>query len=126
VQADQLDRLTDHPWTLIFPVLAAASLIAMFVSQRRRLWGRAFLASSAFILGMLTTMAAGLYPYVLRAREGNVNGLTVDTASTSHHGLVTAMVWWPIGITMAIVYFVVAYRLFFRSTVRAALGADDT
>jgi cytochrome bd ubiquinol oxidase subunit II len=124
VQADQLSNLTDHPWTLIFPLLTVAALVGMFVWQRQRLWGQSFLASSAFIVGLLTTMAAGLYPYVLRAREGNVNGLTIDSASAGHHGLATALVWWPIGIALAIVYFVVAYRLFFRSTVRAVLGAD--
>jgi len=118
VHADQLSRLTDHPWTLLFPALAVAALVALFAWQRRQLWGRAFLASSAFIVGLLITMAAGLYPDVLRAREGNPNGLTVHNAAAGDHGLQVALVWWPIGIALALLWFFVSYRLFFRRLIR--------
>jgi cytochrome d ubiquinol oxidase subunit II len=118
VHADQLSRLGDHPWTLVFPALATAGLVSLLVWQRRRLWGRAFLASSAFILGLLITMAAGLYPDLLRAREGNPNSLTVHNAAAGDHGLQIALIWWPIGIALAAFWFVVSYRLFFRRLIR--------
>jgi cytochrome bd ubiquinol oxidase subunit II len=114
VRDEMLTNLTDHPWTLVFPLLAVAALAALFAYQRRRLWGRAFLASSAFLVGMLTTMAAGLYPNVLPAREGNPNSLTVDNASASSHGLEVALVWWTIGILLVSAYFTYTYRLFIR------------
>jgi cytochrome bd ubiquinol oxidase subunit II len=118
VHSDQLTRLTDHPWTLVFPAIAIAALGAMLGWQRRCLWERAFLASSAFIIGLLTTMAAGLYPDVLRGREGNPHSLTVHNAAAGDHALQIALIWWPIGITLAVVWFFVAYRLFFRKLVR--------
>lgn len=71
-------------------------------------------ASGLFIAGLLTTMAAGRYPYVLPARQGHPFGLTVHNASSGHQALVTAIVWWPLGIVPAGVYFVFAYRVFFR------------
>jgi cytochrome d ubiquinol oxidase subunit II len=89
----------------------------MLVYQRRRWFGHAFLASSAFILGLLTTMAAGLYPNVLPAREGNPNSLTVDNAASGSYGLKVAIVWWAIGMALAGAYFVHSYRLFFREKV---------
>jgi cytochrome bd-type quinol oxidase subunit 2 len=55
----------------------------------------------------------GLYPDVLRAREGNPHGLTVHNATAGDHALQIALVWWAIGITLAVVWFFVAYRLFF-------------
>jgi cytochrome bd ubiquinol oxidase subunit II len=115
VRDEMLHNLTDHPWRLIFPVLAVGSLVAMFVLQRADQWFRAFIASSLFIVGLLTTMAAGLYPNLLPAHDNRPFGLTIHNAATGHHALVTAIVWWPIGMVLAAVYFTFAYRMFFRS-----------
>ena len=109
-----LTTFGDHPWTLIFPLLGIAALGAQFVYQRRDQWLPAFLASGLFIVGLLTTMAAGLYPSVLPARQGHPFGLTVHNAAAGHHALTTAIIWWPLGIVLAAVYFAFAYRLFFR------------
>lgn len=109
-----LTAFGDHPWRIVFPLLALAALAAQFIYQRRGQWMHAFLASSLFIVGLLTTMAAGLYPYLLPARSGDPYGLTVHNAASGHHALTTAIVWWPLGIILAGAYFTFAYRLFFR------------
>jgi cytochrome bd ubiquinol oxidase subunit II len=116
VRDEMLTVFTDHPWTLVFPVLAIGSLAAAFVYDRRGDAARAFTASAAFIVGLLTSMAAGLYPNILPARDGKPYSLTVDAAAAGHHSLVTALVWWPLGMVLAAVYFVFAYRMFFRAT----------
>ncbi|MBV9367198.1 MAG: cytochrome d ubiquinol oxidase subunit II [Solirubrobacterales bacterium] len=117
-----LTTFGDHPWRLIFPLLGIAALAAQFVYQRRDQWLHAFLASGLFIVGLLTTMAAGLYPYILPARQGQPYGLTVHNAASGHRALVTAIVWWPLGIALAAAYFVFAYRLFFRGQHGPNLG----
>src|SRR3954467_37394 len=60
VRDEMLTNLVDHPWRLVFPLLAIGALIAMFASLRAREWARSFYASCLFIAGLLTTMAAGL------------------------------------------------------------------
>ena len=92
-------------------MLAVAALAALFVFQRRGLWGRAFAASSLFIVGLLTTVAAGLYPNVLPAREGAAGSLTVDNAIAGDTVLRTALIWWPLALALAGVYFALAYRM---------------
>jgi cytochrome d ubiquinol oxidase subunit II len=114
VRHEMLTGFGDHPWTLIFPALATGALVAQFVYLRRGLWLRAFAASCLFIVGLLTSMASQLYPNVLPARVGNPNSLTVDNAAAGQHALTTALVWWPLGMAMAAVYFLFAYRMFFR------------
>jgi cytochrome d ubiquinol oxidase subunit II len=114
VREEMLTNLVDHPLRLVFPLLAVSALVSLFALQRRRLWGRAFVASSLFIVGMLTTMAAGLYPNVLPAREGNPNSLTLDNATAGDTVLTTALVWWPLAILLTGFYFVYAYRMFIR------------
>ena len=115
IRDEMLTNLTDHPWTLVFPLVAVAALGAQLVYQRRGEWLRGFAASGLFIVGLLTTMAAGLYPNILPAHDGSPNGLTVDNAASGSHALTTALVWWPMGMALAAVYFVFAYRMFFRS-----------
>jgi cytochrome bd ubiquinol oxidase subunit II len=114
VRHEMLTTFGDHPWAIVFPLLAVVGLGMGFVYQRRGEWLRAFVASSAFIAGLLTTMAAGLYPNVLPAHQGRPHSLTIDNAAAGHHALTTALYWWPVGMALAAVYFVFAYRMFFR------------
>jgi cytochrome d ubiquinol oxidase subunit II len=113
VRDEMLTNFGDHPWRVIFPALALAALAAQFVFQRIGSWGRAFFASSLFIVGLLTTTAAGLYPNILPAREGHPFSLTIDNAASSQHALTVGLRWWSLGIVLAIGYFIVAYRFLF-------------
>jgi cytochrome d ubiquinol oxidase subunit II len=119
VRHSMITTFGDHPWRLVFPLLVVAGVVVQVVYQRRGLWLRAFAGSALFIAGLLTTMAAGLYPSILPARQGRPFGLTVDSAASGHHALTTALVWWPLGMVLAAVYFVFAYRMFFRSSPQA-------
>jgi cytochrome d ubiquinol oxidase subunit II len=113
VRRTMLTTFGDHPWRIVFPALAACALGATFVWQRRGAWPRAFLASCAFIAGLLATAAAALYPSLVPARDGAPFGLTVHNAAASDRALTIAMYWWPVGIALALVYFTLAYRWFF-------------
>ena len=113
VRHQMLDAFSAHPWRLVFPALAVAALGWERWAERGGRELAAFAASSGFIVGLLTTMAAGLYPYVLPARAGRPHGLTIDNAAAGHHALSTALVWWPLGLVMAGAYFAFAYRMFF-------------
>ena len=79
--------LTDSA-TVVFPLLAVGSLVAMFVFQRRDAYGRAFAASCAFIAGLLTTMAAGIYPNILF----KVSDVAVHAGDVVQEGDVLAVV----------------------------------
>jgi cytochrome d ubiquinol oxidase subunit II len=60
---------------------------------------------------MLASAASGLYPMVLPA-VNPANSLTITNASSSLYGQTVGLVWWIIGMILAIVYFVLTYRLF--------------
>src|SRR4051812_22225260 len=123
VRDSMFTNLVDQPWRLVFPLWAVAALVWRLTAREP---GRAFVASSLFIVGLLTTMAAGLFPYILPAHEGNPNGMTATDAAAGHDALVTALFWWPLGMVLAGVYFVFAYRMFFRTpTVRSTSSAID-
>jgi cytochrome d ubiquinol oxidase subunit II len=114
VRDEMITSFGDHPFRLVFPAVALAGLGAMFRFQRAGAWGRAFFASSAFIAGMLATMASGLYPNILPARDDHPFGLTIDNAASGEHALTVGLRWWSLGIVLAIGYFIVAYRFLLR------------
>jgi cytochrome bd ubiquinol oxidase subunit II len=114
VREEMLMNLVDHPWRLVFPLLAVAALAALYLAHRSGQWGRAFAASSLFIVGLLATAAAGLYPNVLPAREGTGGSLTVGNAIAGDTVLTTALIWWPLALALTCVYFALAYRMVIR------------
>lgn len=82
-----------------------------------RVWAQrrpaaAFLASSIFIAGMLSSAAFGLYPYVLPSRIDPQFGLTITNAAAPAYGLAIGLAWWVPGIALAIAYVVFVYRRF--------------
>jgi cytochrome d ubiquinol oxidase subunit II len=115
VREQMFTNLVDNPWRLVLPAAGIAALATVLAFRRRGQWLRAFVASSAFLVALLGSVAAGMYPYILPAREGDPHGLTINNASPGQHALSTAIVWWTIGIALAIVYFTLAYRTFFGS-----------
>jgi cytochrome d ubiquinol oxidase subunit II len=119
VQAQVPANLSAHRWGYLFPALALAGLIgvrwflfarsAPAASQADR---KAFLASCAYLLGMLTSVVFGLYPYVLPARSNSAYALTVHNAKAADYGLRIGLVWWVIGMVLVGGYFTVLYRHF--------------
>ena len=74
-------RMLGAPWGFAFPALAVAGLAAGFVLHRRGRALAAFLGSSTYLLGMLTSVVFGLYPLLLPVRGGAGPALTVETAA---------------------------------------------
>jgi cytochrome bd ubiquinol oxidase subunit II len=114
VRHEMLTNLTDHPWRLVFPGVALLGLGGELASRRRGTDGLAFVASAVFLVGMLGTAAAGLYPEILPARAGRPFGLTIHNAASGEHALTVGLRWWSLGIALAVGYFIVAYRFLFR------------
>jgi cytochrome bd ubiquinol oxidase subunit II len=101
----------NKPWGFIFPILAFVGLVGAGYCNFRPRDLFALFSSGLLILGLLASTAFGLYPNVLPA-VNPANSLTIQNASSSAYGQTVGLVWWVIGIVLAIIYFVVAYRLF--------------
>jgi cytochrome bd ubiquinol oxidase subunit II len=114
VRDEMLTNFADHPWRLAFPGVALLGLGGELAYRRRGRDGPAFLASAVFLVGMLSTAAAGLYPQILPARDGHAFGLTIHNAASGEHALTVGLRWWSLGIALAVGYFIVAYRFLFR------------
>ena len=101
-----------YPIGFLIPVIVFASLGMMLVATRKGQELRAFLASSVYITGMLVGAVFALYPVVLPASTDPAYSLTIYSAAAGHHGLSVGLVWWSLGMILALGYFVFVYRMF--------------
>jgi cytochrome bd ubiquinol oxidase subunit II len=111
-----LESFNERPYGYVLPLVAVAGLVGMILFNVRRGDMAAFVSSSAYIVGMLTSTVFAVYPRVLPAVDLG-NSLTITNASASEYGQAVGIVWWSIGMVLAAIYFITIYRLF-RGKVR--------
>jgi len=99
-----------HPWGYVFPLLALLGLFGVRVYHSRGKELSAFLASCLYLVGMLTSAAFGVFPYVLPSNVSPEAGLTVDNASAAPYGLQIGLAWFIPGMLLATIYSVFVYR----------------
>jgi len=111
IQPQLKENFTTKPWGFLFPLLAVAGIAGVFFELRKRDERKAFFASCAYLMGMLTSVVFGVYPMVLPARNP-VYSLTVTTAKAGAYGLKVGLVWWVLGMILAAGYSTFVYRSF--------------
>jgi cytochrome bd ubiquinol oxidase subunit II len=111
VQAQVKENFVTWPWGFLFPLLAIAGAAGVKFELARKDGSKAFLASCAYLAGMLTSVVFGVYPMVLPARNP-AYALTVHGAQAGAYGLKVGFVWWTIGMLLAAGYFTFLYRSF--------------
>lgn len=90
-------------------VAAGAALVVAGLRQRRHLM--AFLGSSAFLLGLLASAAACVFPVMLRSSFDPAWSLTAFNSASSEASLRTGLGWWFVGMPLAVAYLVLLFRL---------------
>ena len=106
------EHMFGRVWTLVFPALAVAGFVSMRVFTVKGSELKAFLASGLFIVGMLTSCVAGLYPYLLQSNTHPEWGLSVANSAAPAYGLRVGLAWWIPGMILVAIYFTVVYRHF--------------
>lgn len=99
-----------RPWGRILPAIAIAGLLGMIVLLKNE--AKAFFASCTYLVGMLASVAFGLYPEVLPSTADPALSLTVENAKAADRGLKIGLAWWIVGMVLATAYFVMVYRRF--------------
>ena len=120
VQPEIFKNLVARPWSLIFVVVMLGGLGGVFHFRRRGRELAAFLASGAFILGILAATMMGIYPCWLRSTLDPDQSITVANSAAASYGLRVALYWWTIGITLVGLYFAYVFR-----TDRGKVGTGD-
>ena len=112
-----LENYKHHAAGFAIPVLVFGSLAVMMHGIIKRADKVAFVASGVYIVGMLVGAAFGLYPVVLPASTDPELSLTIYNTAAGQHGLSVGLVWWCLGMVIALGYFFFLFRTF-RGKVR--------
>ena len=118
VRPDFTANFVRYPWLLLAPVATAAGAIAVKYFQGQQADRRAFAAGAVVIVGVLASIAAGLYPQLLPAGPGSAHpGLDIYNAASPEGSLRTALAIYLWGLALVALYQVTVYRLW-RGKVR--------
>lgn len=123
IRPQVLDNFKLHVWGWIIPVAVAGALIFMRYCYARQRDVAAFLSSVLYIVVMLGGAAFAMHPYLLPATTDPSYSLTIYNSQTGAYSLSVGLVWWMLGIALAVGYFTFLYRSF-RGKVRLEESAE--
>lgn len=107
-----LNNYREYPIGWLVPAIVVGALAAIRYFHSKKSDKPMFVASATYLVGMLVGAVFAVYPNVLPASTGDEYSLTIHNAAAGSYGLGVGLVWWAIGITIAITYFVLLYRAF--------------
>ena len=112
IRPDLLNNYKRWPVLYAIPALVAGCLFEMWRENARGKERAAFLSSCAYLVFMLVGAAAGVYPNLLTSTTDPALNITVYNAHAGHYALSVGLIWWSLGMAIAVGYFVFVYRMF--------------
>ena len=106
-----IEKYLQSPWLLIFPTIFAAGYAMQFHVQKIHNSLIPFLGSSAMIFGGISASFIGMFPVILPSNNKVNAGLSIYNTATSDYGFSVGIVWFIIGLILALAYFVVQKRI---------------
>ena len=111
-RADTLTNYKAYPIAFLVPVAVLLALLGMIQFSRKGADRNAFACSCLYLTLMLVGAALGLYPRLLPSTTGSQYDITVERALSGPHTLHVGLIWWAFGMCLALVYFIIVYRMF--------------
>ena len=121
IRPSLLDNYRAYPILFLIPAIVIATLVGILSFTRQNKPFVAFLSSSLYLVFMLVGAAVGLYPALLPSSTDPARNITVASALAGPHSLRVGLIWWSLGLVLALAYFITSYRLF-RGKVAAEAG----
>ena len=111
-QPHLMSNYSSAPILWALPLLALAGMVGVPLLTRRGAHGKAFIASSVAIAGLMGTAGAGLFPRWVPALGDLDRSLTIFNSSSSELTLKTMFVMALLGMPLVIGYTIYIYRTF--------------
>jgi cytochrome d ubiquinol oxidase subunit II len=89
-----------------------ASLAGVWLLNSKAQPVKAFLCSCLYLFFMLAGACWDLYPTLLPATTGVDRDITLTRAISGPHTLAVGLVWWAVGMALAVAYIVFVYSKF--------------
>jgi len=112
IRPELLNNYKAAPIAFAIPAIVFGALLLILHFHSKGNEKAAFIASGVYIAFMLVGAAVGVYPNVLPASSDPALSLTIYNTKTGPYSLKGGLVWWSIGMVIALGYFVFIYRMF--------------
>ena len=112
VRPRTLENYNSHPVAYVIPLAVVASLASLWWFLRQDKERTAFISSCAYLVAMLAGAATALYPALLPSSLDPSHDITIYNAATGAYAMRVGLIWWGLGICLAVGYFVLVYRMF--------------
>lgn len=109
-------RFVEMPLLTVVPLLGVISIFLMWFFQRRKCYGRAFIASSLTIVFLFVNYAIGAYPYLLYSTIDPSYSLTIFNSSVTETTFKVLLVIAAIGVPLVLAYGAILYTVFHGKT----------
>ncbi|MEG3146505.1 cytochrome d ubiquinol oxidase subunit II [Sphingomonas sp. RT2P30] len=121
-----LDNYRAYPWMIVAPVAGFVGAMFGYVGHLRRSPVIAFAGSSLATVGIIASVGASMFPYILPSSIDANSSLTVWNASSSHMTLWIMLLATLVFLPIVLLYTAWAYRVMFgRVTSEAVLTNPD-
>jgi len=111
-RADTLTNYRAYPIAYLVPITVLVALIGIVYFSGKQDDRKAFASSCAYLAVMLVGAAIALYPRLLPSSSDSSRDITIVKALSGPHTLRVGLVWWGFGMCLAVMYFLVVYRMF--------------
>ena len=112
VRPDILDNYKAFPVAFLVPAVVGISLAGILFFSRKSNDRKAFTCSCVYLSVMLVGAATALYPRLLPSTSSPALDITIQKALSGTHALRVGLIWWIFGMALAVLYFVIIYRMF--------------
>ena len=112
VRPQVLDNYHANPVGWLIPVSVVAGLAGIVHFTHAGRERDAFLSSCLYLIAMLSGAAFALYPVLLPASGDPSRSLTIYNSAAGPSSLSIGLIWWSIGMAIAVGYFVLVYTMF--------------
>jgi cytochrome bd ubiquinol oxidase subunit II len=112
VRSDTLTNYYLYPVAFVIPAAVLVSLGCIFYFCRHDADRKAFGSSCVYLVTMMVGAAVSQYPRLLSSSGYLGHDLTVQNSISGPYTLRVGLMWWTVGMVLAVVYFVVVYRMF--------------
>lgn len=114
------DAYFSRPWIVIAPILGFVGQILVFVLVRFKHYGKAFIASSISLLGIISTAGLTIFPFILPSSLNPNSSLLVWDASSSYFTLAVMLI-----ATIIFIPLILAYTSWVFSVLRGKVRKED-
>jgi len=121
IRPELLENYREYPVMFVIPAAVIAGLAAMAWYRQKGNDRGAFLSSCSYLVFMLVGAAAALYPNLLLSSTDSSLNITVHNAASGDYAMSVGLIFWGLGMALAVGYFVFIYWMF-----RGKVGAEST